>query len=921
MTAADPRSEPPRLAQELLRLVLPAGLTGESIKGDLDQEYKELIHAEPARRWRWWYRREVLKLAFGFWRHRVLGDRTRSGGRAHEGARPPGRRERSRVKGVLSDVAHDLRVALRSLRRQPVFATAAIVTVAVGIGATTAMFSVVNSVLLEPLPYDEPESLVSVWHTAPGFGKETLNQTAATYFTYREENRTFEDIGLWDTARLSVTGLDGPEEVRAIGVTDATFPLLRVRPLLGRFFAAADDSPGVPLTVVLSNGFWRGRLGSDPDAVGRTITVSGVQAEIIGVLPPDFRFLNFDAALFFPFRFDRSTIRGVYTFTYQAVSRLRPGVTIEQANADVERMIPMSLEKFPGGRGVSLAEMETIGFGAKVLPLKHDVVGDIGGLLWVLFGTVGVVLLLACANVANLFLVRAEGRQQEVAVRAALGAGRGQLARHLLTESIVLALAGGAAGLALAYAGLRLLVSLGPERLPRLEEITIDPTVLAFAVGISLTAGLLFGLYSMLRLRHLDLVASLKEAGRGAGTGRERQHMRSALVVSQLALALLLLVGSGLMIRSFVGLLAVHPGFERPEELLVLRINVPPGLMRDDVAAARVHEQIIDGIRQIPGVTAAGISSSVTMDGWDDNNAIYFEDFPVADDEVPPVRAVKYVSEGYFETMGNPVLAGRAITRTDIRQRARVVMVTANVAREYWNTPAAALGKRISESRRGPWFGIVGVVGDVHDDGVDREATPIVYWPMVRSDESSDDVSVQRSLGYAVRSTRLGDPSFLVDIRRAVWQVNPDLPVARVRTLEELLHRSMARTSFTLVMLGIAAVVAVLLGMVGVYGVISYSVAQRTREIGVRVAFGATRRDVGGMVLRHGAVLAGVGVVIGLAAAMALTRLMASLLYGVSPLDPVTFAVVAVGLAGVALLASYLPARRAARVDPMEALR
>jgi predicted permease len=811
-----------------------------------------------------------------------------------------------------------LRNVFRQLTRFPVFTMVSVVTLAVGIGANTAIFSVVNGILLKPLPFDEPDRLVGVWHTAPGLGFDKVNQSAATYFTYRGQGRVFEDIGIWDNTSVSITGLEEPEEVSAMKLTDGTLPILRIQPILGRAFSAEDDSPGTPETVLLSYGFWQRRFGGDPAVLGRALSVDGRPHEIIGVMPAGLRFLRYDPDVYLPFRLDRSKAF-MGNFSQQGLARLRPGVTIEQANDEVARLIPLAVENFPGG--LTLEMLEDARFGPYVCSLKEDVVGDVGKVLWVLLGTVGLVLLCACANVANLFLVRADGRQQELAVRTALGADRWQIAKELLLESVSLGVLGGVIGVGLAYGGLRLLLAMGPESLPRQEAIAIDGTALGFALAISVLAGLVFGLFPLLKYGGPNMVNALKEGGRASSEGQERHRARNTLVVAQIALALVLLVGSGLMIRSFQSLQDVHPGFVRPEEVLTLRVSIPEAEIEDGEQAVFTHEQIVRKIEQIPGVVSVGLSSSVTMDGNDSNDAVYVEEFPVPEGQIPPIRRFKWISEDYFETMGNPVLAGRPITWGDIRRHASVCMVTENFAREYWDSPAEAVGKRIRASLDDPWREIIGVVGDVYDDGVGEKAPTVLYWPMLIEDLWGQGLYARRNVAYAVRSSRAGTQGFLREIRQAVWSVNPNLPLARVKTLEEWLEDSMARTSFTLIMLGIAAAMALLLGAVGIYGVISYTVSQRTREIGLRMALGAQRADVSRLVLRQGFLLVGLGVLLGLGAAAGLTRLMSALLFGVSATDPITYLAAALGLGSIALMASYFPARRAAGVDPMEALR
>jgi predicted permease len=813
----------------------------------------------------------------------------------------------------------------RRLLRNPLFTVIAIATLALGIGANTAIFSLVNGILLKPLPFEDSDGLIGLWHTAPGLGFEEVNQSPALHFTYLDEGQSFSEIGMWDNGTASVTGLDEPEEVEIMRVTEGTFRALRIQPVLGRRFSQEDDSPGSPMTVILSHDYWETRFGGEPDVLGRTLTVGGVQREIIGVMPQEPRFLHFDPAFYLPFRFDRAELF-VGNFSYQALARLRPEVTLEQANADVNRMIPLAVEKFP--RGVPLDMLQNAGFAANLHPLKADVVGDVGEVLWVLLGTVGMILLIACANVANLFLVRAESREREMAVRTAMGADQPLIAREFLKESLLLGLLGGVGGVGLAFGGLSLLRSLGPAQLPRLSEVTLDPGVLVFTLAISLFAGAFFGMFPVLKYRKAGLVGALKEGGRGGSAGREKHRVRNALVIAQMALALLLLVGSGLMIRSFQALRNVDPGFRNPDEVLLVRLSVPTAEANEPVQVVQTHQLLAQRLGQIPGVSVVGFSSSVTMDGWDSNDPVYVEDFPVEEGQLPPIRRFKWVGEDYFDAMQIPLVAGRLIDLRDAFDLSPVAMVTENFAREYWGSPAEAVGKRISTGlSAGNWQEIVGVVGNVRDDGLDQDPTAVIYWPMMQRNlweelpGADGGLNVRRSMNYAIRSPRVGSAGFLPEVQQAIWSVNPNLPLASVRTLDDLLGRSMARTSFSLVMLGIAAVVALILGTIGIYGVISYIVSQRTRELGVRMALGAEGSHVKGMVLRQGFVLSGIGVGIGLASAFGLTRLMEALLYGVDPVDPLTFGAVALSLTAVAMVASYLPARRAAKVDPVEAIR
>lgn len=809
---------------------------------------------------------------------------------------------------------NDVRFAMRGLFRAPAFTVIMVGTLALGIGATTVIFSVVNGVLLKPLPFEDPDELVGVGMTPFPSLRGISSLSTAQYFTYRDENRVFEDIGFWDDRQVSVTGVAEPEQLSAMLVTAGLLPLLRVQPVIGRRFTEEDDSPGAPETVMLSHAYWQRQFRADPGVVGSTLGVDGRPREILGVLPPQFTLPRQETAVYLPYQLDQAEAY-FGGFNHQAIARLLPGATIEQAGADVERMMPMAVEQFYVPGRMTLGMFEDRDWVADLRPLKQDYVGDTGNVLWVLLGTVGIVLLIACANVANLFLVRSAGRQQEVAVRTAMGAARGQIARQFLLESLVLGLMGGLAGLGLAFGGVRLLTWMGPESLPRLNEISLDSAVLTFTLGISLLSGLVFGLFPVFRLGGLDLVASLKEGGRGVSVGKERHRARNTLIVAQMALALVLLAGSGLMIRSFQALRNVDPGFANPEEVLTFRVAIPAAEIEDEAEVALAYEDIWRRLREIPGVTSVGGSTSLTMDGHGSvgPNLIWIEDFPVPADQLPRATRTKWITGAYFEAMQNPILAGRPIEWSDIHDRALVVVVTANFAEEHWGSPFAALGKRISWIRPAggdTWEEIVGVVGDVHDIGLSQPAPPVVFVPMGR-----------RTLAFAVRTSRPTASSLLPEVRAVVGAVNPNLPLADIRTLDEILDQSMARTSFTLVMLSIAAAVALALGLVGIYGVISYVVSQRTREIGVRMALGADHRDVSWMVLRQGMILTSIGVVVGLVAAVGLTRHMSSLLYGVEATDPVTFGVVVAVLVAVALVASYLPALRASRTDPLEALR
>jgi predicted permease len=828
--------------------------------------------------------------------------------------------------GVLSSLAWDFRYALRAMRRRRTFAVAAILTLAIGIGANTAMFSVVNGVLIKPLPYPNPDQLVSLGHIAPGFNSENLNMSPTMYFTYRDENRTFQNIGLFSTGGQSVTGLGEPEQVRAAFVTYDTIQALGVQPKLGRWFSEGDAALGSPNPdpILLSYGYWQRRFAGDNSAIGRTLTIDARPSQIVGVMPADFRFPNFDPEIILLQRFDRGQMR-LGGFALQGLARLKPGVTLAQASADVERMLPIWLNAWPTlpqwGREIFASWRIT----PALQSLKNVVVGNVASMLWVLMATIGIVLVIACANVANLLLVRAEERRQEFALRSALGAGRGRLARELLVESLTLAAIGGVIGLTFAYAGLALLSKIGPSNLPRLADISIDPLVVAFAAAASLISGLLFGSIPALR-NSSHIASSLAGGSRGASASHERHRMRNGLVVVQVALALVLLISSGLMIRTFLALRNVHPGFSQPSEIQTARIWIPSTQIPDPQRFTQMQHDILDKIAAIPGVSAAAFANAVPLDGRSGGaDPIIAEDHTTAADQPPPVRRFKFISPGYFHTMGTQLVAGRDITWTDIDRSIKVVVISQNLARELWKEPAAAIGKRLREPSPGEgapvWREVIGVVEDVYETGPHEKAPSMVYWPVMMDQFYGTSKNGTRAIAYVVRSERAGTESFLGDVRQAVWAVNSNLPVFLVSTMKELYDRSLAQTSFTLVMLAIAGAMALTLGLIGIYGVIAYTVSQRTREIGIRIALGAEQRDLKAMFVRHGLILAGIGGIIGLSVAAGVTRFMSSLLFEISPLDATTYTAVLVVLLTAAALASYLPARRASSIDPVDAMK
>jgi len=813
-----------------------------------------------------------------------------------------------------------LKYVLRRLLKSPTFTALTVATLAIGIGANTAIFSVIDGILLKPLPYPQSEELIAVDHTAPGVNFPNTGIAPFLYFTYLDQGRTFQHLGIWQDDSVSVTGLAEPEQVAAEDVSFDVLPAFGVQPLLGRWFSEKDDLPGSASTVVLMYPYWRSRLGGDTSVIGRRLTIDGDAKEVIGVMPEKFRFLDRKPALLETLRFDRSKVY-LGNFGDQGIARLNPGVSMAQASADVARLVPVAIESFPAPPGFNREMILKARLGPNLRTLKQDLVGDVGKTLWVLMATIGMVLLIGCANVANLLLVRAEGRRHELAIRAALGAGWRQIARELLMESVTLGVLGGVAGLAFAYGAVRVLVAMAPAHLPRIDQISIDGPALLFTLAVSLFAAVLFGTIPAIKCAGPGVALVLRAGGRSLSQSKERHRARSILVVVQVALALVLLIGSGLMIRTFQALRKVEPGFTNPAEIETLRITIPKSQVRDPEAVLRLEQSVLDRIKMIPGVSAAGLTSVVPMSGTTFRDPVYAEDHAYGNAELAPLRRFKFISPGLLTAMGNALVAGREFSWEDAYEKRPVAMVSENLARELWHDPARAIGKRVRESRTTPWREVIGVVGDEREDGVDQKAPPVAYWPILMNNFEGESVAVRRSLAYMIRSGRTGTRGFLNEIQQAVWSVNPNLPLAQVQTLETIYEKSLARTSFTLVMLAIAGAMAMLIGLVGIYGVISYSVSQRTREIGIRMALGARKEEVTRMFLVHGFTLAAIGVGCGLAAAIGLTRLMSSLLFEVSPIDPVTYGSVSLLLTGAAVLASAIPALRATAVDPVEALR
>ena len=833
----------------------------------------------------------------------------------------------------MSSVLVQLRLAARRLRRAPAFAVAAALTLTLGIGATTAVFSVINGVLLRPLPYPRPEQLVDLSHTISISGVSRIDQSDATYLYYRRANRAFVDVAAYRVADVNV-GLLGrtasgddarAERVAAGRVSASVFNVLGVRPLRGRALTDGDDEPGAPRVVVLGQAFWERKFGGDPAVLGQQLQIDGVSREVIGIMPAGFRLPTARTDLWVPLGIDPAHT-ATAAFDYRGLARLRDGVSPDVAAADLQRLLPRVPEAYPGR--LTTASIEQIRMRAVVTPLRDIVVGDVGRVLWVVLGAVGCVLLIACANVMNLFLVRAEGRQHELAVRRALGAGRGALVMEFISEAVVLAAVGGTLAVALAAAGVRVLRSLeGEIDIPRLSDVGVDGVVLAVAAGVTVLAALLVSALPSLRSASVAPAGLLSDAGRSVTTGRRRHRVRHALVVAQLALALVLLAGAGLMARSFASLRAVPSGFDAAHAFTV-RIALPGAAYSAPGEAARHIVRAIDAIASVSGVEAAGAVTKMPLVAEARRDtALFVEERPLAPGTMPNLHQVVFATPGYFRALGVPLVDGRVFERPDPDRAVREVILSRSVAERYW-PGQSAIGKRVkmSPSPLSAWYTVVGVAGDVRGTALEQPADEIIYLPIVVALGATDAPGAPETrwtpleVAFVARS-EAGAAAIATRVEAAVRATDPGVPTYGARAMTDIVSQAAARTSFTLVLLGIASAVALLLGAVGIYGVISYVVSLRTREIAIRLALGAQPGDVRRMVSRQAAAVAAVGVVAGLVGALGLMRVLRSLLFGVSPTDPFALAGAALLLVAVSAAASWLPARRAAALDPAQALR
>ena len=803
----------------------------------------------------------------------------------------------------------DVRYALRGMIKQPGFSMVVVATLALGVGANTAIFSIINGVVLRPLPYEDPEELVFVWEQNYQRDVETNVVSPANYFAWKEQNEVFAELGVVTEMSATITGDRGPARIGLMYLSPSIFTMLGARAQAGRLLVNDDELESSPPVVVLSDGFWQRRFGSDPKVIGQAITLNGSSYEVVGVLPSGFDFevpVKFNSAgsrdVWTPVRFDESA-RSARGRWLQVLARLESGVSVERAQSNMTALasrLEQEYQEFQSGWTVN------------VIPLHTQLVGDVRTPLFVLLGSVGFVLLIACANVANLLLARSSGRQREIAVRSALGAGRSRVVRQLLTESAILAITGGVAGLLLAYAALRALLAASPVNLPRLEEIGIDYRVVGFAFATSLLTGLLFGALPALRATGLAIKEGLVEGGGRGGTGLRSNRIRSGLVVVEFALSMVLLVGAGLLVRSFTRLLNVNVGFDTTN-VTTAQITLPDTDYTQPHQRVEFFEDLVTQVQALPGVSVASAVTFMPLAGPGSATSFWVNDRPVPADGERPVADLRWVHRDYHRALGVPLLTGRLFAPTDTDETPLGVIINETAANEFWPNESA-LGKTISM----PWGDtlvaeVIGVVGNVRHNGPTTRPRAKFYWDHRQFSAFSEMTVFVRSLS---------DPSMLsTSIRQVVADLNPSLPVYNVRTMDSYYSDTLAQDRFTMLALGVSAFVALLLASVGIYGVMSYSVTERAREIGIKMALGARASSVTLQVLRGGGFLIGIAVVVGAVGSFALSRLMQGMLYEVRATDPLTMLGVSVLLTAVAVVACLFPARRASKVDPMEALR
>ncbi|MBA3881580.1 MAG: ABC transporter permease [Chthoniobacterales bacterium] len=808
----------------------------------------------------------------------------------------------SRSGSGLESFVMDLRYGMRSLLKKPGFTITAVVALALGIGANTAIFSVINGVLLRSLSYANPDTIVMVWERGATERNARNVVSPANYLDWQKQSMSFDQMAATVEQRVNLTGGRGePEEIKAQFVSQGFFPALGEQPMLGRSFLAEEDTVGKELVIILSHELWQTRFGSDPAVIGKQATISGRQRTIVGVMPPGFHFLDNQVRAWMPMALDPAIdYRGKSGRYLKVVARLKPGVTVQQAQGEltgIAKQLEQTHVKFNTGWSVN------------VVPMHEQVVGEIRPILIVLLAAVAFVLLIACANVANLLLSRAASRQRELALRAALGASRGRLVRQMLTESVLLALMGGLVGVLLAYWGIQLLIGFGPDNIPRLGEITIDPRVLGFTFGISLLTGGLFGLIPALQASRPDLNDALKEGSRGSTGGRSRT-LRNVFVITEVALALVLLIGAGLMIRSFVRLQSVETGFN-PENVLTMRLQLPRKNYGEPHQILDFFKRAEERIAALPGVQVVGAISYLPLTGPAARDGFKVVGRPEPAPGQEPGVEVRVITPGYFQAMGIPLIKGRLLDERDGKD-SRLLLINETMAKKYFPNEDP-VGKQIIVTwSDGVVDEIVGIVGDIREGALNKEPETAIYWPHPREPYSGMALVV-RAAGDAARLSTV--------VPKEIRAIDPEQPVADLRTMKQVVAKSIARPRFNTVLLAIFAGVALVLASVGLYGVMNYSATQRTHEVGIRMALGAMRADIMRLVVGNGMLLTLIGIGIGVAASVGLTRLMQSFLFGIGTTDALTFIAVSALLIAVALVANYIPARKATRVNPVIALR
>ncbi|HVQ37324.1 MAG TPA: ABC transporter permease [Pyrinomonadaceae bacterium] len=810
-----------------------------------------------------------------------------------------------RSTNIVSDLGQDLRYGLRMLLRNPGFTLVAVIALALGIGANSAIFSVVNTVLLRPLPFKDADRLVMVWEDASKHGFPRDTPAAANYIDWRNQNQVFEGMAAIVDQSFNLTNAGEPERIEGRRISANLFSLLGVEPAMGRSFTPEEDQPGTNRVVILSHGLWQRRFGSDGTIVGKAITLNGVAHTVVGVMPGWFEFPSKEDQLWVPIAFSPQQAASRGNHYLQVVARLKPGVGVAQAQAEMNTIAARLQQQYP--------EHNT-DLGAVVVPLHEQVVGDIKPALMILLGAVGLVLLISCANVANLLLARAAVRQKEIALRVALGASRGRLIRQFLTESILLSALGGILGLLLSFAGLQLMTGFIPNEISQLKAISLDVRVLGFTIVVALLTGLIFGLVPALQASIFNPNETLKEGGRDSSSGSRGNGIRGLLVIAEVAVSLVLLIGAGLLINSFLRLRNLDPGF-RSDNLLTMKVVLPQLKYPDMARRSGFYTDVLRRVEAVPGVKSAAVTTNLPLYKQGNSIGITIEGRPAPEPGKPIIIATRVISPNYFQTMGIPLLQGRPFGSPETAALPGAVVISESMARRYW-PGEDPVGKRLCPGKpESPddWFQIIGVVKDVRQFELTAEPKPQMYlsYNQVEFFEPRD----------LVISTNVAPLSLAATIRQTVWDVDKDQPVSNIRTMNEIASESVARQRFSMLLLGSFAGVALLLAAVGIYGVMSYSVTQRRNEIGIRMALGAQKRDVLKLTVGHGLKLVLIGVVFGLAGAFMLTRLMTSLLFGIGATDPGTFAAISVILVSVALLASYIPARRATKVDPLTALR